>query len=88
MSSRTMLEQEFYEQFIDQGLDEYRADEMAHEWAIDSGEYDEVDPWVDPEPWVYGVTGKRAVHPLPQKYYRYAPRTHLEYNTEQEGTKP
>ena len=48
----------------------------------------EVDPWVDPEPWVDVVIGKRAVHPLPQKYYRYAPRTHLEYNTEQEGTKP
>ena len=46
----------------------------------------EVDPWVDPEPWVYVVTGKRAAHPLPQTYYRYAPRTHIEYNTEQEGT--
>lgn len=38
--SRTVLEQEFYEQFIDQGMDEYSANEMAHEWAIDSGEYD------------------------------------------------
>ena len=43
----------------------------------------EVDPWVDPEPWVYVVTGKRAAHPLPQTYYRYAPRTHLDYNVEQ-----
>lgn len=41
MTSRTMLEQEFYEQFLAQGLDEYRADEMARDWAIDSGEYDE-----------------------------------------------
>ena len=43
----------------------------------------EVDPWVDPEPWVYVVTGKRAVHPLPQMYYRYAPRTHLDYDVAQ-----
>ena len=43
----------------------------------------EVDPWVDPEPWVYVVTGKRAVHPLPQTYYRYAPRTHLDYDVAQ-----
>ena len=38
--SRTVLEQEFYEQFIDQGLDEFSANEMARDWAIDSGEYD------------------------------------------------
>ena len=40
MVRRTTLEQEFYEQFIDQGMGEYQASEMAREWAIDSGEYD------------------------------------------------
>ena len=40
MSNRTILEQEFYEQFRDQGMDEYSAAEMAREWAVDSGEYD------------------------------------------------
>jgi hypothetical protein len=39
--SRTMLEQEFFEQFRDQGMDEYSAAEMARDWAIDSGEYDD-----------------------------------------------
>jgi len=39
--SRTMLEQEFYEQFIDQGMDQDTADEMAHDWAINQGEYDQ-----------------------------------------------
>lgn len=39
--SRTMLEQEFYEQFRDQGMDEYMAAEMAHDWAVDAGDYDE-----------------------------------------------
>lgn len=47
----------------------------------------EVDPWVDPEPWVYLVSKTRAAHPLPYTQYRYAPRTHPEYNTEQEGMK-
>jgi hypothetical protein len=32
---RTMLEQEFYEQFIDQGMDEYSADLIAHEQAVE-----------------------------------------------------
>lgn len=44
MSNRTILEQEFYEQFRDQGMDEYSANEMAREWAIDSGEYDKENP--------------------------------------------
>lgn len=35
-----MLEQEFYEQFIDMGVDEDDANEMARNWAIDQGEYD------------------------------------------------
>jgi hypothetical protein len=44
--ARTMLEQEFYEQFKDQGMDDYAANEMAHDWAIDQGEYDN-DPLSD-----------------------------------------
>lgn len=39
--ARTMLEQEIFEQFIDQGVDEYGASVMAREWAVESGEYDE-----------------------------------------------
>lgn len=31
--SREILEQEFYEQFIDQGIDPDTADEMARDWA-------------------------------------------------------
>jgi len=38
-----MLEQEFYEQFREQGMDEFMAAEMSRDWAIDSGEYDEKD---------------------------------------------
>ncbi len=30
-----MLEQELYEQFLEQGLDEYSADLLAHEQAAD-----------------------------------------------------
>lgn len=48
MADRTMLEQEFYEQFRDQGMDEYTANEMAREWAIDAGEYDD-DPLAEGE---------------------------------------
>jgi hypothetical protein len=47
--SRTALEQEFYEQFREQGTDEYTANEMAHDWAVDVGEYDN-DPLADQEP--------------------------------------
>lgn len=35
MGRRSMLEQELYEQFLDQGLDEYSADLLAHEQAAD-----------------------------------------------------
>lgn len=41
--SQTMLEREFYEQFREQGMDDFMAAEMAREWAIDCGEYDEED---------------------------------------------
>ena len=60
------------------------ADAVLAEFTLTrKGEPAEVDPWIDPEPWVYVVTGKRAVHPLPQTYYRYAPRTHLDYDVAQ-----
>lgn len=35
MGRRSTLEQELYEQFLDQGLDEYSADLLAHEQAAD-----------------------------------------------------
>lgn len=39
--ARTMLEQEFYEQMRDNGLDEYSADFLARDWAMTAGEYDQ-----------------------------------------------
>lgn len=35
MGRRSVLEQELYEQFLDQGLDEYSAELIAHEQAAD-----------------------------------------------------
>lgn len=37
--ARTTLEQEMFEQFMDQGLHEDDASEFARDWAIESGEY-------------------------------------------------
>ena len=43
MSRRSMLEQELYEQLIDQGLDEYSADLIAHEQSseLEAPSFDE-----------------------------------------------
>jgi hypothetical protein len=41
VSHRTILEQEIYEQFVDQGMDPMTADIMARDWAEDSGEYEQ-----------------------------------------------
>lgn len=38
MNGRSILQQEFFEQLRDQGIDEDTADLMAHEWADDNEE--------------------------------------------------
>lgn len=38
MGRRSVLEQEFYEQLRDQGVDETTADVMARDWAEDTEE--------------------------------------------------
>jgi hypothetical protein len=38
-----MLEQEIYEQMIAQGMDEFSADLLAQDMAVDMGEYDDPD---------------------------------------------
>jgi hypothetical protein len=39
MTRRTPLQQEYYEQLRDQGIDEDTADLMAHEWADDGDDW-------------------------------------------------
>jgi len=40
VARRTMLEQEMYEAMVEQGVDEFSADFLARDAAVDMGEYD------------------------------------------------